>query len=296
IVMARPAEATLVLPAMSACLAVSVWLPAASVELVIDQLPEASARPVPSTVVPLVSNSVTVAPASAPPPVNTGVVLLVMLSVCEVPVSVAAVMSGADGAAAAVSIVMARPAEATLVLPAMSVCLAVSVWLPADSVELVIDQLPEASASPVPSTVVPLVSNSVTVAPASAPPPANTGVVLLVMLSVCEVPVSVAAVMSGADGAAAAVSIVMARPAEATLVLPAMSVCLAVTVWLPAASVELVIDQLPEASASPVPSTVVPLVSNSVTVAPASAPPPANTGVVLLVMLSVCEVPVSVAA
>src|SRR5260370_26175709 len=97
-----------------------------------------------------------------------------MLSVFDEPVSVAAVRSGADGAAAVVSIVTTRPAEAALVLPAISVCLAVSVWLPLDNVVLVIDQLPEPSAVAVPRTVVPLVSNSVTVAPASAPPPLNT--------------------------------------------------------------------------------------------------------------------------
>src|SRR5207237_374417 len=119
IVTARPAEAALVLPAMWAGLGGSVWLAPASGELAVDQLPEASATALPSTVVPLVSNSVTVAPASAPLPVNTGVVFLVTLSVCEVPVSVAAVMSGAEGAAAVVSIVTARPAEAALVLPAM---------------------------------------------------------------------------------------------------------------------------------------------------------------------------------
>jgi hypothetical protein len=76
-------------------------------------------------VVPLVSNKVTVAPTSAPLPVNTGVVLLVMLSVLDEPESVAAVMSGADGAAAVVSIVTARLAEDTLVLPAASVAVAV---------------------------------------------------------------------------------------------------------------------------------------------------------------------------
>src|SRR5207237_182314 len=102
---------------------------------------------------------------------------------------------------AVVSIVTASPAEAALVLPAMSVCLVVRVWLPLDNVELVIDQLPKPSAVAVPRTVVPLVSNSVTVAPASAPLPLNTGVVLLVMLSVSDEPESEAAVMSGADGA-----------------------------------------------------------------------------------------------
>src|SRR5260221_1268072 len=89
-------------------------------------------------------------------------------------------------------------------------------------------------------------------------------------------PELVAAVMSGAEGAAAVVSIVTASPADAALVLPAMSVCLAVRVWLPLVSVALVIDRLPEASAIAVPSDVVPLVSYSGTVAPTSAPRPVN--------------------
>ena len=145
-----------------------------------------------------------------------------MLSVLETPLSEAATRSGVPPVGAMVSTVTARPAEATLVLPARSVCLAVSVWLPPDSVELVIDQLPEPSAVVLPSTVVPLVSNSVTVAPASAPLPVNTGVVTLVMLSVFEEPESVAAVMSGADGGAAVVSSVMVSAAVVE-VLPAAS-------------------------------------------------------------------------
>ena len=68
-----------------------------------------------------------------------------------------------------------------------------TVCVPADSVELVMLQLPELSATPLPSTVVPLVSCSVTVAPASAPLPMKVGVVTLVMLSVDDLPESDAA-------------------------------------------------------------------------------------------------------
>ena len=165
------------LPAMSVCLAVRVWLPPVSVELVIDQLPEPSAVAVPRTVVPLVSNSVTVAPASAPLPVKVGVVTLVMLSVLDEPVSVAAVRSGADGAAAP----RCRSSPKGRPRPHWCCRQCRSAWRSgcgcrADSVELVIDQLPEPSAVAVPSTVVPLVSNSVTVAPASAPLPVKVGV------------------------------------------------------------------------------------------------------------------------
>src|SRR3569623_1472257 len=104
---------------------------------------------------------------------------------------------------AAVSIDTDRPDDADDVLPAASVALAVTVWLPADSADDVIDQLPPV-AVPVPSTVVPSVSYSVTVLPLSAVP-VKVGVVSLVMLSVLDLPVSVPAVISGVEGVLGAV-------------------------------------------------------------------------------------------
>jgi len=98
----------------------------------------------------------------------------------------------------AVSTVIVRPDEATEVLPAASVALAVMVWVPALNADEVMLQVPPV-ATAVPSTVVPSVSYSVTVLPDSAVP-VKTGVVLLVMLSVLS-PVSVALVMSGVLGA-----------------------------------------------------------------------------------------------
>ena len=99
------------------------------------------------------------APASAPEPVTVGAVTLVMLSVLDAPLSDAAAKSGADGAfGAVVSTVTLSDADVALVLPAMSVSLAVSVCVPLLKVELTIDQLPLASAIAVPSTAVPLVS------------------------------------------------------------------------------------------------------------------------------------------
>jgi len=83
----------------------------------------------------------------------------------------------------------------------------------------------------------------------------------LVTLSVLDAPESDAAWRSGALGAAAVPSMVTARLGEGPLRLPAASDCLAFSIWVPAASVELVIVQLPEESAVAVPSTVVPLVS-----------------------------------
>ena len=67
---------------------------------------------------------------------KSGVVLLVILSVFELPVSLAAVMSGVPGAAGAVvSIVIPRPVDATDWLPAVSVCLAIIVCAPSERVE-----------------------------------------------------------------------------------------------------------------------------------------------------------------
>ena len=59
----------------------------------------------------------------------------------------------------------------------------------------------------------------------------------------------------------AVVSTVMAKPADATLVLPAVSVTLVVRVCAPSLRVLDVMLQLPEPSAVAVPSTVVPSVS-----------------------------------
>jgi hypothetical protein len=68
------------------------------------------------------------------------------------------------------------------------------------------------------------------------------------------------------------------------LALPAVSVALAVMVWVPELNAEEMMLQLPPV-ATAVPSTVVPSVSYKVTVLPASAVP-VKVGVVLLVMLS----------
>ena len=220
-------DAILALPATSVCFAVTVCAPVASVALLIDQLPERSTVPVPSTVVPLVSNRVTTAPTS-PVPVKVGVVTLVRLSVLDVPLSDAVVRSGAPGAAAMVSMVTTSGAEAALVMPPI-VCLAVIVCVPSASVELGMDQLPEASAAAEPSAVVPLVSNSVTVAPATAVP-VKVGATTLVMLSTEDAPVSDAVSRSGAPAAATVASMVTISPADGELRLPAISVCIAVTV------------------------------------------------------------------
>ena len=98
--------------------------------------------------------------------------------------------------------------------------------------------------------------------------PVNVGVVILVMLSVLETPLSDATTRSGRLGAATFLSMVICKTAEAALTLPARSVALAVILRAPAARAEVVMLQLPSAAAMPVPTLVVPL--NTVTVLPAS--------------------------
>ena len=86
------------------------------------QLPPV-ATAVPTTVAP--SKSVTVVPLSAVP-VKVGAVTLVMLSVFDMPLSLAAVRSGTDGAAGAVeSIVTLNAAEGALTLPTASMACAI---------------------------------------------------------------------------------------------------------------------------------------------------------------------------
>lgn len=123
-----------------------------------------------------------------------------MKSVLLVPVSAENAALATVTVGAVVSTVTDKEDEAVEVLPAKSVALAVIAWLPLLKADEVILQLPEPSAVAVPKTVVPSVSYNLTVLLASAVP-VKTGVVLLVMLSVLDAPVSVALVMSGVPGA-----------------------------------------------------------------------------------------------
>src|ERR1700751_2020291 len=168
-----------------------------------------------------------------------GAVTLVMLSVLDTPLSGAAARSGVLGGAAVVSSVKVR--EVVPVLPAVSVSVATMVWLPSARVG-VNDQWPLASAVVVPMTVLP--SLKVTTALAS---PAPVRVASLVMRSLLDAPLSL---LSASVTAGGGVSMVTLSGADAVLVLPAISVSLAVSVWVPSLSVELTIDQLPLASAT----------------------------------------------
>jgi hypothetical protein len=169
----------------------------------------------------------TVLPASAVP-VKVGVVMLVRSSLLDDPESLAEDRSGVEGAAGeVVSIVTDKADDATDVFPAASVALAVIELTPSGSALTAIVQLPLPSAVPVPINVEPA-RKSFTTAFASAVP-LNVGVVLLVMLSVFDVPVSDAAARSGVEGAdGAVVSTVIDKADDATDTFPAASVALAV--------------------------------------------------------------------
>ena len=89
---------------------------------VILQAPVPSATVVPNTVVPSLSYSVTVAPASTAAPVMTGMVLVVKLSVLLEPESLAVAKSGVGDDGAAVSTVTVSKVPVVLGFPATSVC------------------------------------------------------------------------------------------------------------------------------------------------------------------------------
>src|ERR1035437_6220211 len=111
------------------------------------------------------AKSSTVLPASAVP-VKVGVVSAVMLSVLEVPESLEAARSGADGAAGtAVSIVTASAVEWSLVPPAV-VAVAVNKYVLGESALLVMVQSPLTFATAVPTVIDP--ANRVTVLATSA--------------------------------------------------------------------------------------------------------------------------------
>ena len=114
------------LPAASTALAVSAWVPLASVLLVMLHTPRLLAVPVPRMVVPSVSNSVTVLLASAVP-VMIGVPRFVIPSP-GTPVSLDVARArpvGAVGAAVSIVTLFATLADDTL--PTASTALAVTV-------------------------------------------------------------------------------------------------------------------------------------------------------------------------
>ena len=290
-VTARAVEAIPVLPAASVAVAVRSCVPSASVLAVMAQtvvVPSAVAVP---TVPSIEEDSVTVLPASAVPE-TVGVVSLVRLSSSAVPESLAADRSGALGASGAVvSTVTASAAEATPVLPAVSVAVAVRLWVPSPSVSVVMLQTPVVPSAVAVPTAPSMSDVTSTVLPASAVPEI-VGVVSLVLSSSSALPVSLSASRSGVLGAAGAVvSMVTARVLDAVLWLPAASVDVAVRLWTVSARAPVVIDQFPETSAVVVPSDVEPE-SSSIDVSASAVP--LIVGVSSLVILSL-SLPVSLA-
>src|SRR6266436_10106321 len=97
------------------------------------------------------------------------------------PLSVVVSSDRPVGAGGAVDITVTEyAADATPVFPAASVALVVMLWVPFDSVEVVMPNAPVVgSDAPVPMTVVPFVSYSVTVLPGSAVPSIFTCVKLV---------------------------------------------------------------------------------------------------------------------
>ena len=143
--------------------------------------------------------------------VNAGLGLAVLLSVLLLPVSVPAVMSGAVAGAdgPVVSMVMGSSSLGSLVLPALSMAVAVRLCRPSiNGVVSVAVQVPSAATTAVPTGVAP--SKIVMVLPAS-PVPVSVGVVSLVRSSLLLTPLSLAGARSmvGVAGAmASTVSVV----------------------------------------------------------------------------------------
>ena len=193
-----------------------------------------------------------------PVPANVGVLSPVLLSVLLLPVSVPAVRSGAAGVAG--NVVSMVTVNAGLVMPLAGV---VVIWCtPSVKTGDVNDQEPSVATTAVPNTVVP--SLMVTVSP-GVPLPVNTGVLILVLLSVL-LPLSVPAVRSGTDGTdASTVSV------SGPLMLPAASTWVAVSCVPFGSALDGVMVQLPSGATTTVPTEVLPFMT--VTVDPGSPVP-----------------------
>ena len=252
------------------------------------QLPSGATVAVAITL-PLASLTVMVSPG-VPVPVRVGVVSAVLPSP-TMPVSLLLARAAAGAPGAVVSMVMGS-AVGWLTLPARSVAVTLRAFRPLGSAVVgVALQLPSPSTTAVAMTL-PLASLMVMVASGS-PVPLRVGVLSLVVLSP-RVPVSLLG-SSTAAGAAGAVVSIVTLTVPGALVLPAGSVAVICSALVPCGKAVDVMAQLPAASTTAVPSTVVPLGAYSVMVSPA-VPVPTMVGVVSLVMLSVALMPVSLAA
>ena len=286
----------LVLPAVSTRPVVMLCAPSVSgVTGVRIVLPLSSVVAVAGTATPS-TYSTGVVPAGTTPTLKSGVLSPVLLSVLLPPLSVPAVRSGAAGAdGAVVSIVTASAALGALVLPAASTRPVVMLCAPSVSgVTGVRIVLPLPSVVAVAGTATPS-TYSTGVVPAGTTPTLKSGVVSTVPLSVLLLPLSVAAVMSGAAGAdGAVVSMVTASAGLGALVLPAVSTRPVVMLWAPSVSgVTGVRIVLPLPSVVVVAGTATPS-TYSTGVVPAGTTPTLKSGVLSPVLLSVLLLPVSV--
>src|SRR5918998_257113 len=220
------------------------------------QVPSGATVAVPTTTPSTVT--VTVAPGS-PVPVIVGVLSAVISP------SVGEVTTGASGAVA--STVNVLVGDAGDVLPAASVCVADTVCSPSASGSVSARlQVPSGCTVVVPTTAPSTVTS--TVAPGS-PVPVTVGVVSEI--------VDPFAGLSTTGASGAAVSTVNVTVSDAGDVLPAGSVCVAVTVWSPSASGVVTSRlQVPSGATVVVPTTVPSMVTS--TVAPGS-PVPVIVGV-----------------
>ena len=226
-VIVNASERTLTLPAASVALAETLCSPSARIVAVKLQSPEAAAVTVPRESSP--ENSSTVAPASAVP-VKVSVLSLVSWSLLEIPESESAASAKFSGASGeVVSMVMASSWVGSLKLLSESRATALMLWSPSpkategSTVKL---QSPDASASPPPKRVSSAYRLTQAFASALA---VNVGVVSLVILSLAEKPLSETAARSRTRDSAALKSTVISTTGEVSLILPAASPAVTVT-------------------------------------------------------------------
>src|SRR6266851_659539 len=220
-----------------------VWVPWLSANVVMLNTPVmAFAVPVPITVLPSVSYSVTVLPASAVPSIFTACTLVLLSP--AMPLSVVGSRVRPVGAFGAVVSTVAVTAAVVLLLPAVSVALAVKLWLPSVSALVVKLQLPPLIVA-APRSVAP--SNTCTDDRlASLTVPDNASVLSSVtppLEIVVVAPVSVPIVLL--NPSLGLVVSTVAVIAAVVVLLPAASVALAVKLWLPSISGPVVKLQLP---------------------------------------------------
>src|SRR6266436_1177039 len=237
------AAVVVVLPAVSVALAVTLWLPSVSAAVVKLQLPPLTVA-APRSVTP--SNtctddrfaSLTVPDSASVLSLLTPPFEIVGVAPVSVPIVLLIVSAGLVVSTVAVT------AAVVVVLPAVSVAFAVKLWLPSVSAAVVKLQLPPLTVA-APRSVTP--SNTCTddrFASLTVPDSASVLSLLTPPLEIVGVaPVSVPIVLLIVS--AGLVVSTVAVTAAVVVLFPAVSVALAVKIWLPSDSVAVVKLQLP---------------------------------------------------